>query len=97
MALFFKSTNLESFSGIVVLCAQWAVSNAYICAATALLVLGAVYGLSLTIHRLVFSPIAKFPGPKIAAATGWYEFYYDAIKKGKYLFEIEKMHEQYGT
>lgn len=55
-----------------------------------------LYFIGLVIYRLYFSPIARFPGPKIAAATGWYEFYYDYWKNGKYIFEIEKMHKKYG-
>jgi len=51
---------------------------------------------SAAIYRLYFSPIANFPGPKLAALTLWYEFYYDVIKKGRYTWEIEKMHEKYG-
>lgn len=52
--------------------------------------------IGLIIYRLLFSPIAGFPGPKLAAATGWYEFYYDVLRRGIYLFEIEKMHQRYG-
>ncbi|KAL1956602.1 hypothetical protein VTO42DRAFT_6949 [Malbranchea cinnamomea] len=37
-----------------------------------------------------------FPGPKLAAATFWYEFYYDAILKGKYAFKIRELHKKYG-
>jgi hypothetical protein len=59
-------------------------------------VLIAVYLLGGLIYRLYFSPIAKFPGPKLAAATLWYEFYYDVIKSGQYIFEIERMHKKYG-
>jgi hypothetical protein len=55
-----------------------------------------LYVVSGAIYRLYFSPIAKFPGPKLAALTLWYEFYYDVIKKGRYTWEIEKMHEKYG-
>ncbi|KAL4804399.1 cytochrome P450 [Aspergillus unguis] len=54
------------------------------------------YGLALLVYRLWFSPLAKFPGPKIAAATVWYENYHDAIRWGQYAFEIEKMHKKYG-
>jgi len=63
--------------------------------ASFILVLG-VYLMSITVYRLWFSPIAKFPGPKIAAISGWYEAYYDIVKRGKYLYEIEKMHNIYG-
>ena len=58
--------------------------------------LSTLYLIGLGIYRLFFSPIAKFPGPKLAAVTGYYEVYYDVLKKGKYLFEIEKMHNKYG-
>ncbi|KAL2830450.1 cytochrome P450 [Aspergillus cavernicola] len=56
----------------------------------------AVYLSSLVIYRLFFSPLAKFPGPRIAAASSYYELYYDVIHKGKYIFQIEKMHDKYG-
>ena len=55
-----------------------------------------LYYIALVVYRLYFSPIAKFPGPKIAASTLWYEFYYDVVKKGQYTWEIGKMHEKYG-
>lgn len=59
-------------------------------------ILGALYPIYLIIYRLFFSELARFPGPWYAAATAWYEFYYDIVHEGKYLFEIEKMHRQYG-
>lgn len=31
-----------------------------------------VYIVAQAIHRLYFSPIAKFPGPKLAAVSLWY-------------------------
>jgi len=47
---------------------------------------------------LYLSPIADFPGPKIAALTHWYEWYYDVLAPGAgmYIWEIEKMHQKYG-
>ena len=54
------------------------------------------YSIGVAIYRLYFSPIANFPGPKLAALTLWYEFYYDVIKKGQYTRRISQMHEKYG-
>lgn len=53
----------------------------------------AVYG---AYWRLYLSPIAKFPCRKLAALTFWYEFYYDVVKGGVYVYEIEKMHKELG-
>jgi hypothetical protein len=47
-------------------------------------------------YSVYFGPLAKFPGPKLAAATLWYEFYYDVILKGRYTFKIKELHEKYG-
>lgn len=55
-----------------------------------------VWGISLVVYRLYFSPLSKFPGPKIAAATQWYEFYFNIVKGGMFMWEIEKMHAKYG-
>ncbi|KAF3057972.1 Trichodiene oxygenase [Daldinia childiae] len=56
------------------------------------------YMISLVIYRLYLSPLAKFPGPKLAALTSWYEIYYNIFKKGggQYIFKIKQMHEKYG-
>ena len=55
------------------------------------------YMLCEVLYRLCFSPVAKFPGPKIAAATLWYEFYFDVIKCRSYVWDVESMHKDYGT
>ena len=64
-----------------------------VAAATLLTTLYTLYGL---IYRLYFSPLAKFPGPKLAAATRWYEFYYDVVQRNRFSWQIQKMHDQYG-
>lgn len=48
------------------------------------------------IYRLFLSPLARIPGPKLAALTSWYEFYYDVIKPGQYVWKIKDLHEEYG-
>ncbi|OTA89154.1 hypothetical protein M434DRAFT_79664 [Hypoxylon sp. CO27-5] len=51
---------------------------------------------SIAIHRLFYHPLAKFPGPKLAAITRYVEAYYDVVCGGQYEFQIMKMHEKYG-
>lgn len=70
--------------------------NVYAKAAVVTLGLALAHTVGLTIYRLVFSPLAGFPGPWLPAVTGWYEFYYDFFKHGKFLFEVENMHRKYG-
>lgn len=54
------------------------------------------YVLCLSISRLFFSPLANVPGPWVAAATGWYETYWDCFMQGRFMFKIEEMHKKYG-
>jgi hypothetical protein len=41
-------------------------------------------------------PLGSIPGPKLAAATYWPEFYHDVIRFGCYSKEIQKLHNIYG-
>ncbi|KAK4075534.1 cytochrome P450 [Purpureocillium lilacinum] len=41
-------------------------------------------------------PLYRIPGPKLAAATYWPEFYHDVILFGRYSGQIRSMHEKYG-
>lgn len=59
-------------------------------------ILAICYTIVLPLYRIYFSPLAKFPGPKLAAATLWYEFYYDVILDGQYTVKIRELHKQYG-
>lgn len=46
--------------------------------------------------RLFFHPLRKIPGPWLAAATSWYEFYQDVVLDGHYVKEYPKLHAKYG-
>ncbi|KAE8422352.1 cytochrome P450 [Aspergillus pseudocaelatus] len=54
------------------------------------------YLIVISIYRLYSHPLRNIPGPRLAAATHLYEWYYDLFLGGRYLFEIERMHERYG-
>lgn len=59
-------------------------------------VFGVVSLFAVVIYRLNFHPLSNIPGPKLAAVSRLYEFYYQCVKGAKYAFRIEEMHEQYG-
>ena len=58
-----------------------------------------IYQGSLVIYRLLFHPLARFPGPKLAAATHWWECIQDifAGQGGDYVNQVERMHNDYGV
>lgn len=63
-----------------------------------LVALGAslLYACTIVLYRLFLHPLRKIPGPWLAAATGWYEFYQDIILNGHYVKEYPKLHDRYG-
>lgn len=50
------------------------------------------------VYRVWLHPLAKFPGPRLAAATYLYEIYYELIYKGGARFapHVRKLHSIYG-
>jgi hypothetical protein len=55
-----------------------------------------VYIIAIVVYRLYLSPLAKFPGPKLAALTSWYNAYHDLVRGGQYVWVVEEMHRKYG-
>lgn len=56
-----------------------------------------LYLLGLGFYRLYLHPLAQFPGPKLAALSRWYEFYYEVIRKGNFTFHLPDLHRKYGN
>lgn len=50
--------------------------------------------LILPVYNITLHPLAKFPGPKTWAATGFVEMYH--VLKGDLPFAIQKLHQSYG-
>lgn len=58
--------------------------------------LAALLTIAGAIRRLFLHPLAHIPGPRLAALTWWYEFYFDVVQPGQYVFKIQELHKQYG-
>ena len=63
----------------------------------ALLGIGSIWRAFLAVYRLCFHPLARFPGPKLAGLSKWYEFYYEIVRKGQFTLQIDELHRKYGT
>jgi hypothetical protein len=52
--------------------------------------------LGISLYRVFFHPLSKYPGPKLAAATVWYQAYYDVWMGGELAHQVKKLHKKYG-
>ena len=55
-----------------------------------------LYLITLALQRLYFHPLSKFPGPRLAAISRWYGFYYNVIKDGTFVKQFPELHKKYG-
>ncbi|RDW88511.1 hypothetical protein BP6252_00543 [Coleophoma cylindrospora] len=60
------------------------------------LLLSISWAVVTAIYRLSLSPLARFPGPKLAILTGFVETYYDCWKRGRFWVYIAEAHKNYG-
>ncbi|KAI4944235.1 hypothetical protein J4E91_008790 [Alternaria rosae] len=57
-----------------------------------------LYWLAVGVYRVYLHPLASIPGPKLAAFTFWYEFYYEIYPhRFQYMWKIKRLHEEYGA
>lgn len=58
----------------------------------------ALFVLARSVYRLYLHPLARVPGPRLAALTSWHELWYDCFQGGggQHAFKIREMHDQYG-
>lgn len=51
----------------------------------------------VAIYNIYFHPLAKVPGPKLAAITSLYKTYFNVTNGSKFYLQIDKLHQEYGT
>jgi hypothetical protein len=54
------------------------------------------FGLVRIVYRLTLHPLAKFSGPKLAAATSLFQAWYDLRPSTSYVKEFPGYHKKYG-
>lgn len=55
-----------------------------------------IYFITKAVYRLYFHPLRNIPGPKLAALSSAYEFYFNVIQRGTFIWHLERLHEKYG-
>jgi len=61
-----------------------------------LLGLATLITILLAAYRLAAHPLARFPGPRVAAVSGLFLFYHDVVLGGKLHLELQRLHARYG-
>lgn len=77
-------------------CSTWLRDGFFLAIVVLLGALAVCYTLFRAFNPLYLSSVTHIPGPKPAALTIWYEFYYDVVLHGRYTWKIAKLHDQYG-
>ena len=62
-----------------------------------LLAVAIVWLIGVVGYRRFFHPLAKVPGPPLAAITYLYIFYFNAGRTSRFYAQVEKLHEKYGN
>lgn len=63
-----------------------------------LLAIWVAYQVAVALYNISpWHPLSRFPGPKLAAMSFYYEAYYEFWLVGRYSMEIKRMHEKYGN
>ncbi|KAJ3525293.1 hypothetical protein NMY22_g10639 [Coprinellus aureogranulatus] len=55
-----------------------------------------LYLVSCAISRLYFHPLSQYPGPTLAALTGYYVTYFDIFQDAELIPQLQKLHDKYG-
>ena len=56
----------------------------------------ALYIIAKLLYNLPFHPLAKFPGPRLAAATSWWQTYLEVFQGESLSLTLLDLHAQYG-
>jgi hypothetical protein len=54
------------------------------------------YAVYTIIYNVYFHPLAKFPGPPLAATTTYWKAYVECIADRSFCHELVELHAQYG-
>ena len=52
--------------------------------------------LAIACFNVYFHPLSKFPGPRLAACSGWWLVYHELIRGGSLAHILSALHDRYG-